>query len=64
LEEDKEYGPRVFLEYINQRLAKRQRELETAVKFSSHFAQLDSIIAELKSVRNKYLSAMRREGLL
>lgn len=64
MEEDKEYGPQVFLEYINQRLAKRQRELEYAVKFSSHFNQVESILAELKSVRSKFLSAMRREGLL
>ena len=64
MEEDKEYGPQVFLEYLNQRLAKRQRELEGAVKFSSHFTQLEVMVLELKSIRTKFLSAMRREGLL
>lgn len=64
LDENKDYGPQVFLDYINQRLAKRQRELEGAVKFSSHFTQLESMVVELKSIRNKFLSAMRREGLL
>jgi hypothetical protein len=64
LEENKEYGPRAFLDFLNQRLAKRQRELESAVKFSSHFLQLEAMVMELKTVRGKYLAAMRREGLL
>lgn len=64
MDEIKEYGPQVFLDYINQRLAKRQRELESAVKFSSHFAHLEAMVLELKSIRSKFLSAMRREGLL
>jgi hypothetical protein len=64
LEDSKEYGPQAFLEFLNQRLAKRQRELESSVKFSSHFQQVESVVAELKSIRGKYLAAMRREGLL
>lgn len=62
--ENKESGPQAFLDFINQRLAKRQRELDEAVKFSSHFTQVESIIQELKAIRAKYLSHMRREGLL
>ncbi len=62
--ENKESGPQAFLDFINQRLAKRQRELDEAVKFSSHFTQVESIILELKAIRAKYVSHMRREGLL
>jgi len=62
--ESKESGPQAFLDFLNQRLAKRQRELDAAVKFSSHFSQVESIILELKAVRAKYLTHMRREGLL
>ena len=64
LEENKEYGPQVFLDYLNQRLAKRQRELEGCVKFSSHYQQVESMVLELKSIRGKFQAAMRREGLL
>lgn len=62
--ETKESSPQAFLEFVNQRLAKRQRELETAVKFSSHASQVESIIVELKAVRAKFVTLMRREGLL
>lgn len=62
--ESKDSGPQAFLEFVNQRLAKRQRELESAVKFSSHFSQVESIITELKAVRAKFMTLMRREGLL
>ena len=60
----KESGPQAFLDFVNQRLAKRQRELDEAVKFSSHYAQVESIILELKTVRSKFVTFMRREGLL
>lgn len=62
--ENRESGPQAFLEFINQRLAKRQRELEAAVKFSSHYAQVETVVLELKAIRAKYLTLMRREGLL
>ena len=62
--ENKDSGPQAFLEFVNQRLAKRQRELEAAVKFSSHYAQVESIVLELKAVRTKFMTLMRREGLL
>ncbi len=62
--ENRESGPQAFLEFVNQRLAKRQRELEAAVKFSSHYAQVETVVQELKAIRAKYLTLMRREGLL
>jgi len=62
--ENKESGPQAFLEFVNQRLAKRQRELEDAVKFSSHYVQVESIVLELKTLRTKFVTYMRREGLL
>ncbi len=62
--ENKESGPQAFLDCINQRIAKRQRELEEAMKFSSHFAQVEAIILELKAMRAKFVACMRREGLL
>ena len=62
--DSKEPGPQAFLDFISQRLAKRQRELDSAVKFSSHYAQVESIILELKAVRTKFMTLMRREGLL
>ena len=62
--ESKESGPQAFLEFVNQRLAKRQRELDGAVKFSSHYAQVEAIVLELKTVRTKFTTLMRREGLL
>ena len=62
--ENKESGPQAFLDFVNQRLAKRQRELDAAVKFSSHYAQVESIVMELKAVRTKFTTLMRREGLL
>lgn len=62
--DSKESGPQAYLDFLNQRLAKRQRELDSAVKFSSHYAQVESIILELKAVRTKFLTHMRREGLL
>ena len=46
------------------RLATRKRELDAAVKFSSHYAQVESIVMELKAVRTKFTTLMRREGLL
>jgi len=52
------------LDFVSQRLAKRQRELDEAVKFSSHYLQVESIIMELKTVRSKFVTLMRREGLL
>ncbi len=62
--ETKESGPQAFLDFVNQRLAKRQRELEGAVKFSSHYSQVESIVTELRAVRAKFVTLMRREGLL
>ncbi len=62
--ETNESGPQAFLDFVNQRLAKRQRELDAAVKFSSHHAQVESILAELRAVRAKFVTLMRREGLL
>ena len=62
--ESKEQGPQAYLDFLNQRLAKRQNELEQAIKFSSHYNQLELTIVELKTVRAKYVSLMRREGLL
>ena len=62
--DSKEPGPQAFLDFISQRLAKRQRELDSAVKFSSHYVQVESILVELKAVRTKFLTLMRREGLL
>ncbi|MGD9609491.1 MAG: hypothetical protein AB7U59_08790 [Desulfovibrionaceae bacterium] len=62
--EDKESGPQAFLDFLNQRLAKRQRELEGMVKFSSHYGQVESIVAEIKAIRSRFLTCMRREGLL
>lgn len=62
--ESKEAGPQAFLDFVNQRLAKRQRELDAAVKFSSHYSQVESIVVELKAVRSKFVTLMRREGLL
>ncbi|KHK01810.1 hypothetical protein NY78_2629 [Desulfovibrio sp. TomC] len=62
--ESKESGPQAFLDFVNQRLAKRQRELDGAVRFSSHYAQVESILLELKTVRTKFVTLMRREGLL
>ncbi|EFL50320.1 conserved hypothetical protein [Solidesulfovibrio fructosivorans JJ]] len=58
------HGVQAFLDYLNQRLAKRQSELEQAVKFSSHYILLETAVAELKNIRTKFLSYMRREGLL
>jgi len=62
--ENKDSGPQAFLDFLNQRLAKRQRELESVVKFSSHYGQVESLVAELKAVRARFLTCMRREGLL
>lgn len=62
--ETNESGSQAFLDFVNQRLAKRQRELDAAVKFSSHHAQVESILAELRAVRAKFVTLMRREGLL
>ncbi len=62
--ENKDSGPQAFLDFVNQRLAKRQRELDAAIKFSSHAAQVESIVMELKAVRTKFMTLMRREGLL
>lgn len=63
--ENKDVGPQqAFLDFISQRLDKRQRELDDAVKFSSHFNQVESIISELKAVRTKFVTLMRREGIL
>ena len=62
--ENKDSGPQAFLDFVNQRLAKRQRELDAAVKFSSHSAQVESIVLYLKVVRTKLPPRMRREGLL
>ncbi len=62
--ESKESGPQAFLDFVSQRLAKRQRELDEAVKFSSHYGQVESIVQELKAVRAKFVTLMRREGLL
>jgi len=62
--DSKESGPQAFLDFVSQRLAKRQRELDEAVKFSSHYLQVESIIMELKTVRSKFVTLMRREGLL
>lgn len=62
--ESKEPGLQAYLDFVNQRLAKRQRELDEAVKFSSHYNQVESIILELKAVRTKFVTLMRREGLL
>ena len=62
--DSKEAGPQAFLDFVNQRLAKRQRELDTAVKFSSHYSQVETIVVELKAVRSKFVTLMRREGLL
>ncbi|MFU2210668.1 hypothetical protein [Solidesulfovibrio sp. C21] len=57
-------GPQAFLDFLTQRLAKRQGELEQAVKFSSHYNQLEIIVSELKNIRAKFVGFMRREGLL
>ena len=62
--EEKECGPQAFLDFLNQRLDKRQRELDGAMKFSSHHAQMEAMVAELKTVRTKFMTLMRREGLL
>ena len=62
--ENKDAGPQAFLDYVNQRLAKRQRDLDEAIKFSSHYTQMESIVMELKAVRAKFVTLMRREGLL
>ena len=62
--ENKDQGPQAFLDFLSQRLAKRQSELDDSVKFSSHYHQLESIVLELKAVRTKFVSLMRREGLL
>ena len=62
--ENKDQGLQAFLDFLTQRLAKRQNELEEAVKFSSHYTQLETVILELKAVRNKFVSLMRREGML
>jgi hypothetical protein len=62
--ENKESGPQAFLDFVSQRLAKRQRELDGAVKFSSHYAQVETVILELRAVRAKFITFMRREGLL
>lgn len=62
--EDKESGPQAFLDFLNQRLAKRQRELEGTVKFSSHYGQVEAMVVELKAIRARFLACMRREGLL
>lgn len=62
--ENKEQGPQAFLDFLSQRLAKRQSELEQAVKFSSHYGQVELVVVELKAVRAKFVSLMRREGLL
>ena len=62
--ENKESAPQAFLDFVNQRLARRQRDLDEAVKFSSHYVQLESIIMELKAVRAKFTALMRREGVL
>ena len=62
--DNKECGPQAFLDFLNQRLAKRQRELESTVKFSSHYIQVESIVSELKILRARFLTCMRREGLL
>jgi hypothetical protein len=60
----KEAGAQAFLDFINQRLDKRLRELDGAVKYSSHFAQVEAIVLELKAVRAKFVTLMRREGVL
>jgi hypothetical protein len=60
----KDAGTQAFLDFINQRLDKRLRELDGAVKYSSHFAQVEAIVLELKAVRTKFVALMRREGLL
>ncbi|HML61819.1 hypothetical protein [Solidesulfovibrio sp.] len=62
--ENKDSGPQAFLDFVNQRLAKRQRELDGAVKFSSHYGQVETIVMELKAIRTKFVTLMRREGLL
>lgn len=62
--EEKDSGPLAFLEFITQRLEKRQRELGGTMKFSSHHAQLETIVQELEIVRSAYVDLMRREGWL
>ena len=62
--EDKESGPQAFMDFLNQRLDKRLRELESAMKFSSHYTQLEALVQEIKAVRSKFVTLMRREGLL
>lgn len=62
--ENKDSGPQAFLDFVNQRLAKRQRELDGAVKFSSHYVQVETVVMELKAIRTKFVTVMRREGLL
>ena len=62
--ENKDSGPQAFLDFVNQRLAKRQRELDGAVKFSSHYGQVEAVVMELRAIRTKFVTLMRREGLL
>lgn len=50
-----------FLEYLNARIAQRQREIEDAPKFSSHYDRLELLLKELKAVRAKF-SAIEKRG--
>jgi len=43
-----------FLEFLDARIAQRQREIEDVPKFSSHYERLDMLLKELKAIRSKF----------
>ncbi len=43
-----------FLEFLDARIAQRQREVDDVPKFSSHYERLDMLLKELKIIRAKF----------
>ena len=51
-----------FLEYLDARIAQRQRELTDVPKFSSHYGRLEFLLKELKAVRAKFSAIDKRSA--
>jgi len=51
-----------FLEYLDARIAQRQREIDDVPKFSSHYARLELLLKELKAVRAKFNAIGKRNA--